>query len=495
MADVDVGGDVDLSAHPLQHDLLLNPKSKFDAVSMDFEADYKKHKAVVFSLHPFLFVYAVLIVFVATRGSLASFFSLPSAAAFCLAIAMVVVSVVTGHIVVFSRLPIRAYIYGITPLQMFHQWASKVVGSRHGCQVENAFMLSFTSAWALYLLGRCLVGQCPEGVSVWEKQSCNPLAGSHAVPVDTYGLMVIAPLIPQVFLKGGTRWTILVSWVICVAFLNAAHVVVGAPWDMHVWINLTFVILIALSYEHERTLLWTFLMKLASKGNAGIGLPASNEVERTKLAAIEADMNAKRAMVRHIGHELRNPMNTIQGSMEVLLHELKPFQSLLPPDVFEIVTTCTESCGLVRETISDLVSFEKIAAGLYSLELSFVSVLKYIDDCSRPFVVEARAKDVTLVLQKENCVEGTIVQIDPLKMAQVFRNLFSNAVKFTKKGGEVVVTITEEGSIVTVAVTDKGPGMTAEQIGRLFQEGVQFEPNKHQNGYVVTCHTTPVIPW
>jgi signal transduction histidine kinase len=397
---------------------------------------------------------------------------------------MVAVSAITGHIIMFSRLPIRAYIKGITPLQMFHRFSFNLTSSRHGHSVDDMHILSFTTALALYMLGRCLVGQCPEGTTVWDKQSCNPMADRHAVPVDAHVLMVIAPLIPQVFLKGASRWTTLASWVICVGFFNASHVVVGAPWDMYLWINLTFVILIALSYEHERTWLWTFLMKLQSNGDVEHRLEASNELERTKLAAIEADMNAKRTMVRHIGHEIRNPLNTIQGSLEVLKHELRPFQSLLPPDVFEIVTTCTESCGLVRETVSDLVSFEKIAAGLYNLELSFVSVLKYIDDCSRPFVVEARAKDVTFVLQKETCAETTAIHIDPLKMAQVFRNLFSNAVKFTKKGGEVVVTITEVRSHVVVTVSDQGPGMTDEQIGRLFQEGVQFEANKHQNGYV-----------
>jgi signal transduction histidine kinase len=70
-------------------------------------------------------------------------------------------------------------------------------------------------------------------------------------------------------------------------------------------------------------------------------------------------------------------------------------------------------------------------------------------------------------------------------MAQVFRNLFSNAVKFTRRGGEVVVTITEVDSQVVVKVADEGPGLTTAQIGQLFQEGVQFEANKHQNGYVL----------
>ena len=477
----------------LRYDVLLNPVFfGIDGTSghstMDFETDYTKHKTVDFNVILFTLVYAVLMAFVAARGSLASFYSLPYTAVFYLALSMVLICAISGHIIILSRVSIRPYISGIVPLQMFHQWALKLSRSRHGHTVENIFMISFTSVLAFYMLGRTLVGPCPDGASMWERQSCNPMAASHAVPVDVHVMMTIAPLIPQMFMKGASRWTVVASWVICIAFFNASHVVVGAPWDMYVWANLTFIILIALSYEHERTLLWTYLMQLQSNSDAEVRIKASNELENIRVAAMEADMNAKRAMVRHIGHEIRNPLNTIQGSLEVLKHELKPFQSLLPPDVFEIVTTCTESCGLVRETISDLVSFEKIAAGLYTLELSLVPVLQYMDNCSRPFVVEARAKDVTFALQKESCAESTLVHIDPLKMAQVFRNLFANAVKFTKRGGKVVVRISAVDGQVTVTVTDEGPGLTAEQVGRLFQEGVQFESNKHQNGYVVKSY-------
>jgi hypothetical protein len=188
--------------------------------------------------------------------------------------------------------------------------------------------------------------------------------------------------------------------------------------------------------------------------------------------------------VRHIGHEIRNPLNTIQGLLEVLQIELKPFRDVLQENIFEIITTCRESCSLGKEIISDLVAFEQIAAGKYTLELSHTSILNYVYESIRPFIVAARAKRVNVVLQKRNCVETTMVNIDLMKMGQVMRNVLSNAVKFCKAGGEVVVTVTEEGAVVTVAVTDQGPGMTEEQIGRLFQEGVQFEPNKHQNGYV-----------
>ena len=483
----------------IQYNVFLNPDFYHDGdgdeLSTNFENNFKKHKAVDFNLPLTITIYAVVSVYNVARCSFTTLWWLQEqhgqhATPFYLSFFMFVASAIMAHIIMLSRVHTRSYFEGLPALQIFHQWALDLTNHRfHGATVENACMLSLTAAFAVHMLGRTLVGQCPAGTTLWSQQSCNPLADRHAVPADMYLVTFIAPLIPQIFLKGATRGTILASWVICAVFLNASHAVAGAALDMYAWINMGFVILMGISHEYERMQLLTFLAKKQNDADIENRLKASHELEESKLAALEADMKTKRAMVRHIGHELRNPMNTIQGSLEVLQQELKPFQALLPPDIFDNFTTCRESCSLVRDTVSDLVSFEKIAAGLYYLELSFVSVLKYIDDCTRPSMIEARAKDITFVLQKESCAESTVIHIDPLKMAQVFRNLFSNAVKFTKRGGEVVVTISERDSQVRVAVTDQGPGLTADQISHLFQEGVQFDANKHQNGYVVICDT------
>ena len=86
-------------------------------------------------------------------------------------------------------------------------------------------------------------------------------------------------------------------------------------------------------------------------------------------------------------------------------------------------------------------------------------------------------------------------------MATVMRNLMSNAVKFSQAGGTIVVRVTLTGANVrrksvsfsqasesaqlttaTISVKDEGVGLSKDDIGRLFQEGVQINPNKLQQG-------------
>ena len=178
--------------------------------------------------------------------------------------------------------------------------------------------------------------------------------------------------------------------------------------------------LLALSYEVERQTRSAFLDKLASVAATSERLDeACDQLVSCKRESLEKEMAAKRILVRHIAHEVRTTLNMVMGSLSVLAEELKSFRSLLPADVHDIIATCTESCELARDTVSDLVSFEKISAGIYRLELAVVPVLTFAHDCVRPFATAARAKDIELDFQKLDCDDKTAVRIDPVKMGQV----------------------------------------------------------------------------
>lgn len=82
-----------------------------------------------------------------------------------------------------------------------------------------------------------------------------------------------------------------------------------------------------------------------------------------------------------------------------------------------------------------------------------------------------------------------MINIDPIKMRLVFGNLFSNAVKFTPRGGRIDVTYklqvskaNPKNNVMIISVKDSGAGLTAENISHLFEEGVQFNAGKLQNG-------------
>ena len=465
-----------------------NPNDDKRSSKSDSGIEYHTFKRIDFNFRFTLCVNILFTFFFVTRASLSTVWWIqPAAPFYWIAFVLGVLSLVAGYITMFSRPAIRSYIYGFSLLRKFHNWATDLAASRRGHIVENAHMFCFTASLALFMLSRTMVGACPEGATSWDKQSCNPSADIHSVPQDLYTLTMIAPFIPQILFKGVHRWTIVMSWLICLVFFNLSHVMAGASLDAYAWINIHFVVLVGFSYELERGLLSTFL---ANKERDQVNDERVEQLETNQRTMIEAEAIKKRAMVRHIGNEIRNPLNTIQGLLEVLQIELKSHRSTVHEDIFDIIATCRESCVLGKEIVSDLVAFEQIAAGKYTVELSHTSILDYTYEAIRPFIVAARAKRINVTLQKLNCLETTMVNIDVMKMGQVMRNLLSNAVKFSKKGGEVVVTVTEEAATVTVAVTDQGPGLTPLQIDCLFQEGVQFEAHKHQNGYVALMMLT-----
>ena len=80
------------------------------------------------------------------------------------------------------------------------------------------------------------------------------------------------------------------------------------------------------------------------------------------------------------------------------------------------------------------------------------------------------------------------MDVDPIKLITVFRNLFSNAIKFTKKQGQVMVRVEikhpspDKEKVLEISVKDTGAGLSSANLDKLFGEGVQFNANGLQGG-------------
>ena len=130
--------------------------------------------------------------------------------------------------------------------------------------------------------------------------------------------------------------------------------------------------------------------------------------------------------------------------------------------------------------------FEKLAAGMTTLECVPTLILDFLENVMKQHILPARAKNIVFELVPAMITRNLAVDVDPMKLITVFRNLFSNAIKFTKKNGRVTVR-TEVKTIkcvevVEVAIQDTGAGLSAANIDKLFGEGVQFNSNALQGG-------------
>ena len=135
------------------------------------------------------------------------------------------------------------------------------------------------------------------------------------------------------------------------------------------------------------------------------------------------------------------------------------------------------------EVVNELLAFEKISAGLFTIEPVQTSLLTFLRKCMSQHFIPALAKDITLEMSQVDYAE-IMVSIDPTKMGIVIRNVLANAIKFSHAGGTVTVGVDvkgfEEGGMVVISVRDSGAGLSPANISRLFQEGVQFDANRLQ---------------
>ena len=124
-----------------------------------------------------------------------------------------------------------------------------------------------------------------------------------------------------------------------------------------------------------------------------------------------------------------------------------------------------------------------------TLECIPTPVLPFLEQAMKHHMLSTRAKNITFELIPSSLVTRFMtVDVDPMKLITVFRNLFSNAIKFTKKEGRVTVRAEVKcqslggDEVMEVTVKDTGAGMSADNLHKLFGEGVQFNANVLQGG-------------
>jgi CheY-like chemotaxis protein len=163
-----------------------------------------------------------------------------------------------------------------------------------------------------------------------------------------------------------------------------------------------------------------------------------------------------------VSHELRTPLNAINGWVFMLLHrtlddsaQLRALQS--------IQRQVRSQCQL----IDDLLDVARIVSGKLRLELCAVDPSKAIAaalDVVRP---AAEAKQINLVAELDP--DASVVWADPERLQQVVWNLLANAVKFTPKGGRVVIQSRRTDSGIEIVVADTGQGISEDFLPYVFE--------------------------
>lgn len=159
-----------------------------------------------------------------------------------------------------------------------------------------------------------------------------------------------------------------------------------------------------------------------------------------------------------ITHEIRNPLHTISGALEMLeMHDLNEDQKK------KYIKTASRQTHRINRLFKDLVTLQRYDSDDHFIEKKPFDLHLLINTLKELLEPDAEEKGLSLISD----VDPIRVQGDPDKIEQVLENLVSNAIKFTTDG-HIRINTQEEKDSVIVEIEDTGIGISKEHLQRLF---------------------------
>lgn len=195
-------------------------------------------------------------------------------------------------------------------------------------------------------------------------------------------------------------------------------------------------------------------------------LEAQNQVLQKQKNHLETLNNIKAKLFSIISHDLRSPINSIQGVLH-LMHA----DALSPEEVKLLSSNLKNQVQITQNLLDNLLYWSKLQMQGIQVNQAHVNLFQIVDNTLHLFKASNPKS-----LQIENHIKEDIeVWADANMVALIIRNLVANAVKFTPPNGQVIVnTHPIDPNLVKVEVKDTGIGIPAENIPKIFDTEAHF---------------------
>ncbi|MGE3269078.1 MAG: GAF domain-containing protein [Chloroflexota bacterium] len=196
-------------------------------------------------------------------------------------------------------------------------------------------------------------------------------------------------------------------------------------------------------------------------GQAAIAIENARLFEQATTAeALRELAQLKAELLNTVSHELRTPLSLIHGYSELLVHRA---DRLKPVEIAQMSGEIYSSSRTLARLVDDLLDFSHLDHGRLQLQRSEIRLDEWLGGLVRTFRTQPGGERIETDLEP-----ALMVNADPERLQQVVGNLLTNALAYTTEG-PIVVRAHHEGDLVRVQVQDHGPGLSAEEVDRVWE--------------------------
>jgi light-regulated signal transduction histidine kinase (bacteriophytochrome) len=199
---------------------------------------------------------------------------------------------------------------------------------------------------------------------------------------------------------------------------------------------------------------------LSQTGYSAVKLARSLEEIRRVNADLSASIKELEAFTYSVSHDLRAPLRHISGFSKILTEE---FSANLPPDAHHHLERIEEGTRRMGLLVDDLLNLARV--GRRDLSPQVAGLKSIVDEAIADLKPDSRGREIEWKV-------GALpyVECDPGLMKQVFLNLLSNALKFTRPRAKAVIEVGQEekNGVPVLYVRDNGVGFSMKYVDKLF---------------------------
>lgn len=173
----------------------------------------------------------------------------------------------------------------------------------------------------------------------------------------------------------------------------------------------------------------------------------------------------KSGAISVVSHQLKTPLTSIRMAIHLLLEEKV---GGLSPKQADLLVAAGEDAERLNRIVDELLDIGRIASGKARMDLRPVPPIDLVSRETEAYRSAARDGGVSLVVDLPATLPR--VWVDPVRVAHVFANLLSNALKYTLPGGKVTLSAKAEEEFVRFQVSDTGVGIPEKYLPRIFEQ-------------------------